>query len=390
MSSESVIDIAVTPLTLAPEQSRALDAFCAALRRVAAGEPGDPALVLALVQGLDVLGALASAESAPSAVSSTGWQAARQQLPGGALLLQCEDVAGEQRIALHLDEGGVPFSGEWDAEGEAPACASFRLEGTAAGWTLALETLDRTATLALGPASGLRWGAPPQGRALFAASQQNLSGLLGGLSARFADRRADDAASAPPAAQAPAAEPVAPAPAPAVAPAPPVAPVSPAPAPAPVVSAPAPAVAPVASAPPAGDWHCLAGGQQLGPLDDETLRRRFADGTLTAETLLWRPGMAEWQSAREAAPQLLPVSPDWYYLANGQQVGPVGEGDLRGWLREGRLPADCLVWTAALADWQPAWQLGLAPAPGPRFCGKCGARLIAGDRFCGACGQPAA
>ena len=36
-------------------------------------------------------------------------------------------------------------------------------------------------------------------------------------------------------------------------------------------------------------------GQQTGPVSEEQLRQMVATGSLKAETLVWREGMAEWQ-----------------------------------------------------------------------------------------------
>jgi len=158
----------------------------------------------------------------------------------------------------------------------------------------------------------------------------------------------------------------------------PMAPPPPPPPPAPPAPAPLPAVG----------WYYLVDGRQQGPVDESMLQQGLSAGTLSAETLLWREGLAGWQPAGEVAPHLLPAPAAWYYLLNGQQVGPVSEGDLRGWLQEGRLPADCQVWTANLTEWQEAWRAGLVAAPRSLFCGNCGAKLTAGIRFCGGCGKP--
>lgn len=54
---------------------------------------------------------------------------------------------------------------------------------------------------------------------------------------------------------------------------------------------------------------------------------------------------------------------DWYYLKDGQPLGPVGEGSIRAWLESGFLrPAD-LVWRDGLREWTAIWQL-------PEFSGS--------------------
>jgi hypothetical protein len=48
----------------------------------------------------------------------------------------------------------------------------------------------------------------------------------------------------------------------------------------------------------------------------------------------------------------------WYYLQDGEQRGPVNEGDLRGLIGTGALPPDVPVWTEDMAEWTPAWAIG--------------------------------
>ncbi len=56
----------------------------------------------------------------------------------------------------------------------------------------------------------------------------------------------------------------------------------------------------------------------------------------------------------------------WHCLIGGQQYGPVSEEDLRAWIRQGRVrPAD-MVWSDGMADWVPAGSVpGLFAGAGP-------------------------
>jgi len=45
-------------------------------------------------------------------------------------------------------------------------------------------------------------------------------------------------------------------------------------------------------------WYYLEGGETRGPVAAAQLRRLFQAGQLGPDTLLWRPGMQDWQSAR--------------------------------------------------------------------------------------------
>ena len=44
----------------------------------------------------------------------------------------------------------------------------------------------------------------------------------------------------------------------------------------------------------------------------------------------------------------------WYYSVNGQQNGPVTDGQLAGLLASGELRPDVLVWADGMTDWKPA------------------------------------
>ena len=50
------------------------------------------------------------------------------------------------------------------------------------------------------------------------------------------------------------------------------------------------------------NWYYAAGGQQQGPVDDAQLDALIAAGTVRADTLVWREGLANWQPLRDARP----------------------------------------------------------------------------------------
>lgn len=86
------------------------------------------------------------------------------------------------------------------------------------------------------------------------------------------------------------------------------------PAPAPVASgaAPAPTViyaaqpTPAAPAPTPVQWYFALGGERVGPLSQADLMARIQAGEVTAETLVWRAGMANWTPAAQV-PDLAPL-----------------------------------------------------------------------------------
>jgi uncharacterized RDD family membrane protein YckC len=54
---------------------------------------------------------------------------------------------------------------------------------------------------------------------------------------------------------------------------------------------------------------------------------------------------------------------EWYYLQNGQQIGPVGSSQLRTLATRGRLQPHDLIWRDGLTQWVPASRVkGLFPA----------------------------
>ena len=61
------------------------------------------------------------------------------------------------------------------------------------------------------------------------------------------------------------------------------------------------------------NWYYSVGQEQKGPVTDEQLQGLAKDGTINAETLVWREGMTEWQAYRLAvgggAPAGAPAAP---------------------------------------------------------------------------------
>jgi hypothetical protein len=47
----------------------------------------------------------------------------------------------------------------------------------------------------------------------------------------------------------------------------------------------------------------------------------------------------------------------WYYGENGQQVGPVDEGSIRAGIHQGRVSLQTLVWREGMPDWLPLSQV---------------------------------
>src|ERR1700722_3484155 len=61
--------------------------------------------------------------------------------------------------------------------------------------------------------------------------------------------------------------------------------------------------------------------------------------------------------------------PAWYYLQNGQQVGPISDDRFRALLSSGEIGPDHLVWHEGMPEWTQAKVAGLfssAPPPLPQ------------------------
>jgi hypothetical protein len=50
------------------------------------------------------------------------------------------------------------------------------------------------------------------------------------------------------------------------------------------------------------NWYYVSAGQQAGPVEEAQLEELFRTGQIQADTLVWREGMANWQSYREVKP----------------------------------------------------------------------------------------
>lgn len=86
---------------------------------------------------------------------------------------------------------------------------------------------------------------------------------------------------------------------------------------------------------------------------------------------------------------------DWHYMEEGRQVGPVSESQMQALVAAGTVKADTLVWREGMASWQAFGKAGSGPAAvaaGRQACSQCGRALAVeemarfGDRWvCAAC-----
>jgi hypothetical protein len=92
-------------------------------------------------------------------------------------------------------------------------------------------------------------------------------------------------------------------------------------------------------------------------------------------------------AAQQAPPTAASNPTGWYFCIDGQQQGPISLADLKEQFASGRIVADDLVWKEGMADWESIGAVpelrGAAPATGGRQNSR---MLAAAQRFCFACG----
>ncbi len=54
-------------------------------------------------------------------------------------------------------------------------------------------------------------------------------------------------------------------------------------------------------------WYYAIGNERQGPIDDAALDRLIATNVVTADTLVWKAGMADWQPLSQARPRVTPA-----------------------------------------------------------------------------------
>ena len=155
-------------------------------------------------------------------------------------------------------------------------------------------------------------------------------------------------------------------------------------------------------------WHYSLNRQQHGPYSESDLHDQLQSGQLSPQGYVWREGLSDWISVREAglleqaphAGQPSPVQEPatqpneervWLYLdGNHQQIGPIAQSQLQELLTANTIRPDCLVWTEGMTEWQSAAAVGLATASllqqDNLSCPGCGKQLAPGSKFCGGCG----
>lgn len=80
-------------------------------------------------------------------------------------------------------------------------------------------------------------------------------------------------------------------------------------------------------------WYFVQDGQRVGPVEREVLDERILDGTVQADTLVWRPGLSDWRRAADVTELGVPPSiPTLPPPLPAPDTVPTDEGgDLRAW-----------------------------------------------------------
>ncbi len=86
-------------------------------------------------------------------------------------------------------------------------------------------------------------------------------------------------------------------------------------------------------------WYFVQEGQRIGPVERETLDERIRDGMVQAGTLVWRPGLSDWRRAGDVAelevPPSLPAMPPPLPAAGETSAANATHAEeLRAWAEE--------------------------------------------------------
>lgn len=109
-------------------------------------------------------------------------------------------------------------------------------------------------------------------------------------------------------------------------------------------------------------WHYSGQQKTDEPVDTPELLRLAAEGLIKPADLVRRSGSKRWTRAARIEGLFYSPEPEWYYIHDGQRVGPVTLGRLRRRTRRGQIRPDDLVWKPGLRNWKRAAQI-VGPCP---------------------------
>src|SRR5262245_55444205 len=109
-------------------------------------------------------------------------------------------------------------------------------------------------------------------------------------------------------------------------------------------------------------WHYSGQHKTDEPVATPELLRLAAEGVIKPTDLVRRSGSSRWMTAARIEGLFSSPAPEWYYIHEGQRVGPVTVGRLRRRVRRGQVRPDDLVWWPGLQGWKRADKVvGLFP-----------------------------
>ncbi|GHA30439.1 hypothetical protein GCM10007989_27770 [Devosia pacifica] len=106
-------------------------------------------------------------------------------------------------------------------------------------------------------------------------------------------------------------------------------------------------------------YYYVGDGAQQGPVSIEELTSLIEEGTVSADTLVWKRGEADWAEL-ETLPELAELIPppvQYYVAIDGAQQGPMPAEDVARMIEAGEIGRDTLGWTSGMADWMAFSQI---------------------------------
>jgi RsiW-degrading membrane proteinase PrsW (M82 family) len=100
-------------------------------------------------------------------------------------------------------------------------------------------------------------------------------------------------------------------------------------------------------------WFYLADDGPKGPFLQAALAELVKSRIVQKGTPVRSDPAGEWRAAGDLLPDLFPA-PQWFYAGTGGRVGPIESTAFLGLVRAGTVKADTLVWRRGMAQWAPA------------------------------------
>src|ERR1035437_6129540 len=112
-------------------------------------------------------------------------------------------------------------------------------------------------------------------------------------------------------------------------------------------------------------WFVLSDERIVGPFTTEDVQSHILSGEFAAQSLIWGPGIEEWQNLKLWKNSLTNLGHEgnqesifeaWHYAVGGQSKGPVSREDLIGQLKELGGVGEVMIWTKGMKEWAPLYE----------------------------------